>query len=454
VEVVGVNRLSIRREIRWMVLPIIIESIFALSGNLVFIAFLGRIDSVGLSSITHVAAYGLAVIVTLIVWNLLKGISIGATIGIAQAYGAGDYDKIQRIGWQTYELLFVLGGICSVLLFVFAEPIVAFYDPDTETMRLGVEYIRICCFGFPFLGLMHSSTGVLQGIGNTKSPMKFSGILNVVYILVGLPLIFGWIGPAIGVIGSAYALVVGQIITASFGLWTLFGKRGLLRRGIKDKKYLPRPRLMLQILKLGLPTSMENIFWLLAAMVIGRVMLGYGELQYAANQIGLQTEAIATLPATSFGIVAMTLCGRAIGARNRELGEAYVSEIKKSAYPVIAVGCAVLLLLPVPFLMLMTSNAEVISLSTIYLRLVGGCLPALALAQIYMGALKSAGRTRTPMLVALGGIWCIRVPLSILAGTIAESTIVWLWVIMAIDLLARFVVSWWLFRRARIFETL
>ena len=62
-------------------------------------------------------------------------------------------------------------------------------------------------------------------------------------------------------------------------------------------------------------------------------------------------------------------------------------------------------------------------------------LPALALAQIYMGALKSAGRTRTPMLVALGGIWCIRVPLSS-AGTIAESTIVWL--AMAIDLLARF----------------
>lgn len=453
-ESTGVNRLSIRREIRWMVLPIIVESIFALSGNLVFIAFLGRIDGVGLSSITHVAAYGLAVIVTGLVWNLLKGISIGATIGIAQAYGAGDQARIQRIAWQTYELLFILGTLCSVSLFIFAEPIIGFYKPDEETMRLAVHYIRICCFGFPFLGLMHSATGVLQGVGNTKSPMKFSGILNLVFVLVGLPLIFGWFGAPMGTVGSAYALVVGQIITAGFGIWTLFGRRGLLRRGIKAREYVPRPKVMLQVLKLGLPTSMENIFWLLAAMVIGRVMLGYGELEYAANQIGLQTEAIATLPATSFGIVAMTLCGRAIGARNRELGEAYVNEIRKTSYPVIGVGVVLLLALPVPFLMLMTANAEVISLASIYLRLVGLCLPALALAQVYMGALKSAGRTRTPMLVALGGIWCIRVPLSILAGSIENSTIIWLWVVMAIDLLARFVVSWWLYRRAKIFDKL
>ena len=116
-EVVGVNRLSIRREIRWMVLPIIIESIFALSGNLVFIAFLGRIDSVGLSSITHVAAYGLAVIVTLIVWNLLKGISIGARLVSRKPMAPGTMTPTHRLA--DVRASFRFGGFaccCSFLL--------------------------------------------------------------------------------------------------------------------------------------------------------------------------------------------------------------------------------------------------------------------------------------------------------------------------------------------------
>lgn len=449
-----IDRKGLRREIRWMVFPIVVESIFALSGNLIFLAFLGRVDSVGLPSITHVAASGIATIITGIVWNLLKGISIGSTIRIAQAYGAGDRERISRTGWQTVELLFSLGFVCSFLFYYFAEVIVGFYQPDAETLRLSVQYIRICCFGFPFLGLMHASTGILQGVGNTRSPMVFSGILNVIFVIVGLPLIFGWFGRPLGVTGSGYSLVVGQIVTASAGMWTLFGPKGLLRSGHAEKHYLPHVETIGSVIKLGLPTSMESIFWLLAAMVIGRVMLGFGELQYAANQIGLQTEAIATLPANSFGVVTMTLVGRAIGSRNRDLGKAYVDEIRKSAIPVIGAGLVILLIFPTLFLSLMNSNREVINLAAVYLRLVGLCLPAMSLSQIYLGGLKSAGKTRIPMLLALGGIWLIRVPLSIWFGHIAGATIIWLWYAMTLDLVVRFLVSWLLFHRAKIFDRL
>ncbi|HHU12440.1 MAG TPA: MATE family efflux transporter [Clostridiaceae bacterium] len=450
----GIKRGEIRREIRWLVLPIMAESIFALSGNLIFIAFLSRIDGVGLSSLTHVAAYGLSVIITGLVWNLLKGISIGATISLSQAVGAGERDRILQTGMQTVGLLFVLGCLSSILVYIFAEPIVLFYRPDAETLAISVRYIRICCFGFPFLGLMHASTGIMQGTGNTKVPMKFSAILNLVFIVVGVPLIFGWFGDPIGVVGSGFALVTGQVVTAAAGMLTLFGKRGLLRPAFKTAAARVSFKTIFTVLKLGLPTSLENIFWLLAAMVIGRVMLGFGDVQYAANQIGLQTESIATLPATSFGIVAMTLCGRAIGAKKRELGEAYLAEIKKSVYPVIAAGALLLLLIPGFLLSLMSNNGEVVSLASIYLRIMGACLPAISLSQVYLGALKSGGHTRTPMLIALAGLWCIRVPLSILAASIAGSTIVWLWYVVAIDLVARFAASVIVFRKTRLFERL
>lgn len=69
-------------------------------------------------------------------------------------------------------------------------------------------------------------------------------------------------------------------------------------------------------------------------MIIGRIMLGYGELAYAVpTKSAVQAESIANMPALqSFGIVTVTLCGRAIGARDKELGRNYIKQILQTAF--------------------------------------------------------------------------------------------------------------------------
>ncbi len=442
---------DIRKQILWLAIPIVFESIFALSGNVIFIALLSRIDSVGLDSIGHLAVNGMATIITGIVWWILKGMGIGATVRIAQAYGANDYDRINRISIQSLELQIFLGLLCSVSLYFLAGPLISFYSPEAESLQLAIRYIRICCLGFPFLGLTHAATGILQGLGDTKTPMKFSAILNLVFIVTGVPLIFGWLGEPLGVIGSAYALILGQMATACFGLYALFGSRKVVYISRENKNYIPDPKLMFSVASIGIPTSLENIFWQLSAMVIGRIMLGYGELSYAANQIGLKAEEIALMPASSFGIVTVTLCGRAIGANNKLLGKTYIREIKKSSTSVVLFGAILLVVFPKQLLRILSNNSEIIELAAVYLRFMGLSLPLTVLSQIYMGALKSAGMAKIPLFVAMTGIWLIRVPLSFLAASFEQSTIIWLWVVVLIDLIVRFFATFIIYRRKQIF---
>lgn len=445
---------DMRRQIKRLSVPIIIESIFALSGNLVFIALLGRIDGVGLDSITHVAAHGMATVVTGIIWWLLKGVGIGATIRVSQNYGAGFTQRIKEVGIQTLVLNFILGIICAIGMYLIAPLFISLYNPAPATGSLAVDYIRVACLGFPFLGIMHTATGVLQGVGNTKTPMLFSGLLNIIFVLAGIPFIFGYIGSPLGVVGSAIALVIGQIATASAGLYALFNAKGplALERGDKlDYYFKPKPLEMWDIARVGVPTGIENIFWQFSAMLIGRIMLGYGELAYAANQIGVQAEAIANMPASSFGIVTVTLCGRAIGARDKELGQNYIKEIRKTSLVVVAFGMVLLILLPMQLLRPLSPNQEVVSLAAVYLRLMGLVLPFNTLMQINQGALKSSGFANIPMFTAMAGLWLVRVPFSYWSSLIANSTIVWLWVVVFFDIFVRFIITLFAYRKKSVF---
>lgn len=446
---------EIRREIRWLAVPLVLESIFSLSGNILSLALLGRIDGIGLDAITHVAANGMGAIITGVFWWLLKGLGIGATIRVSQAYGAGDQDKIRRLGYQTILLLSSLGLVCGLIMFFSADFLVSLYKPEPALGQLAANYLRIVAFGLAFQGIIHGATGILQGIGDTKTPMTFSFVINLVFVAAAAPLIFGWFGQPLGSAGAAYGLVIGQVVTALFCLFSLFTKGKVLAYKKKvDRPYLrPDPSTMGEVISVGIPTSLENVFWQLGAIIIGGLMLGFGELPYAAHQIGMQAESIANMPAASFGIVTVTLCGRALGARDNKLGQRFMTEIIRTAGAIVALGMVLLLVFPKPLLSLLSNNGEVISLASVYLRLMGIVLPFNTLHQVYLGCLKSTGLAKLPMLTSLGGIWLIRVPLSIWAASWDQARIEYLWVIILIDILARFIMVTLIYRKHRVFQT-
>jgi putative MATE family efflux protein len=442
------NDREIRKSIYAMIFPIIIENILQMVVNIVSMGMIGRI------SVSAISAQGVCATLTGITWSIFKGISVGTTVLAAKAYGSKNNDRLRTVIQQSLLSLTVLSIIIQQILFWNAESILTIiFNPNAEILGMAVQYLKVCSFGFPFVAIMLCVTGSLQGMGNAKTPMLIALIMNVVNIILSQILIFGRFGvPAMGLSGAALAIIISQGVGALCGLTVLFGRMGVLQ-GIGIKAFFkPNFGTVKEIYTIGIPSGLETAFWQLSSIVLGRVFLSLGEISYAANQLGLQAESISEMPALGFGIAATAFTGQALGAGDLDLGKRYLKEIRKGALLVISFGMMILLIFPKTAMSLLTDNQEVIELGAIYLRIMGLIQIPQNLQRIYTGALKGAGYTRIPMMVAGIGIWGVRIPLALLLTQYFHLGIIAVWIIVAIDQTFRFALSYILYNRKKVFD--
>lgn len=182
------GRSRIRDKIYRMILPITADNVLQMLAGLVSMAMVGRISTIS------VDAVGISTRITQLVWALFKGVATGASVFVAQAYGAGKFDKLKAVTWQTLisSLVFII--VIQQVIFWNAGVILSIFNPSHELLESGVMYLKIVSWGLPFWIIMLVTAGVLQGMGNAKTPMKISLIMNIVNILLGYILIFGHMG--------------------------------------------------------------------------------------------------------------------------------------------------------------------------------------------------------------------------------------------------------------------
>ncbi len=442
------DRKSINKKIISMIVPITIENLLQMVAGIVSMGMIGRIDALSIS------AMGIGMRITQIIWALFKGITIGATVHVAQYYGAGEMDKVRNVIKQTLLSSIVVVVILQAVVYTQASKLLRIFNPQPSLLGLATEYIRIASFGLPFVAIMLIIGGVLQGMGNARTPMFITMLMNVVNILVGYTLIFGKLGiTPMGVRGAALATVISQGAAASLGLYIIFNKNGVLKGFLNKKLLSVDKRQIAAVYRVGLPTSMESIFWQLAAIILTRAILTFGETSFAAHQLGLQAESISFMPAAGFGVVATALIGQALGAKDKQLARIYLRQILKGALCITALSVTVLVGFPKVMMSALTDNKEIIELSSIYLILMGLVQFPQNTTGVLAGAMRGAGYTKVPMMVAGIGLWGVRVPLALLVTYVFKQTIVAIWVVMCVDLVFRFLVCFFYYRSKNIYES-
>jgi Na+-driven multidrug efflux pump len=69
------------------------------------------------------------------------------------------------------------------------------------------------------------------------------------------------------------------------------------------------------------------------------------------------------------------------------------------------------------------------------------------------GAMRGAGFTKVPMMVAGAGLWGVRVPLVLLLTYVFKMSIIAIWVVMCVDLVFRFCICLIYYRSKNIYES-
>jgi putative MATE family efflux protein len=438
---------SVNKRIISMILPITAENVLQMTAGIVSMAMIGRINTIS------VGALGISTRITQIVWALFKGIATGTSVFAAQSYGAGDTKRLRETARHSLLSALVLVIILQQLIFWNAPFLLSIFNPEPEMFFKGLEYLRIVSWGLPFVVIMLITAGILQGTGNSKTPMKIALIMNICNLILSYFLIFGMpiISP-MGIRGAGVALVTAQFIGAALGLYMLFNRDGILGLMGMKEFFNINIKQVISLYRVGVPSSLESVFWQVSAVILTIIMLSFGDTAFAAYQLGLQAESISFMPATGFGIAATTFIGQSLGAREKELGRKYMHALLKGAMLITCITTFILIVFPQPVMTLMTNNQDVIKLGAVYLFLMGLVQIPQNLSGVLNGAMRGAGFTRVPMIVAGAGIWGIRIPISYVLTHYFHFGIVSIWVVMCIDLLVRFVLNCILYKTKNIYN--
>lgn len=436
------DKSEMRERIFAMVWPAAIEGVLQMTVGFAATAMVGHI------SITAIGAVGLTNRITQMVWAMYNAVTTGATIIVAQKYGAGDMEGLKRTAVQSLVLgITAVLLICSVILMAGRYFLIGL-GAEGELLSDAVIYLNTVVYSLPFMVIVLISGSIMRGMGNAKTPMNIALIINSVNIAAGYIFIFGPFGlPAFGIRGAAMAAIVAQGVGTILDFYVLFGSSGVMAGYLNIDNIRLRLKEAYSILHVGIPTAMESVFWQIAHTVLTIIVTGFGDVALAAHQLGIQAESISYMPAQGFGIASTALVGQSLGAGDIKEAKEYVKEISLWTGAVTLVCAALLFIYPQLFMAILTDQKEVITLGSRYLRLMALAQLPQNLSGVINGALRGSGDTRAPMIVAGAGLWAVRVPLAFLLTGVFGMDIMGVWIAMTLDLFVRFGLSMYRYTR-------
>lgn len=169
----GIIRLNLRemkmdktclKEIIRIGLPAGIQGmVFSVSNLLIQSA----INSLGSDAMAASAA---AFTVEINVYCLTAGFGQAATTFVSQNYGAGNLPRCKKIMWVALGINTLMMLILSATILYFAEPLIRFFNDDSEVIRLGI--IRLWYIIAPEIisVVMEIISGCLRGYGISLAP--------------------------------------------------------------------------------------------------------------------------------------------------------------------------------------------------------------------------------------------------------------------------------------------
>ena len=403
---------------------------------------------VGHLGASALAAVGLSQQWVMMAMVLFGAVGTGGTALIARMVGARDWDGANRVLRQALLIAFVTGLVAMIALELLAEPALALMGAEADALRLGITYLRIVSSVYMFSSLMFIGNACLRGAGDTRTPLVVMMVVNVLNIVIAWTLVNGALGlPRMGVAGSAMGAMVGRLVGGLLVLGFLLRGRAGLKLRLSEWRF--DFETMRRILKVGLPTGLEQLVFRFGMMSYVRVVASLGTVAYAAHQVALNGESLSYMPGFGFAVAATTLVGQGLGAKDKQRAEndGYIAFY--SAMVLMSLMGVCFFLFAPQIVGFFTTDAEVIALGVPPLRLIGLAQPFLAGTMVFAGGLRGAGDTRVPMLVNGASIWILRVPLALLFTRVFSWGLIGAWIAMAIDLTIRGILLFLRFRSGR-----
>lgn len=395
---------------------------------------------VGALGETELAAVTMANSVFYVLSLIIFGIQSGTGVLVAQYYGKGRLDAINRIMGMGYYVSLGLTALIALLAFFFPMQLMQLVTNNPDLWEPGAEYARIVGFSYvcmAFSGVYIAVQRSMENPGLGAILLTVSGALN---ILLNYMFIFGkWGAPAMGCAGAAVATLLSRVFEVLVVTGCFF----------RSKRLPVKPGLMLRpgriiagdFIKYSLPVVLNEGMWSLA-MSLFSIIMGHMPNStpiLAAYTIAGNIDRMAAVALFAAGNATAVIIGRDIGCGDTKeiYGKGVALNFVCFVTGIISMGLLLTIratLLDGFIFPLMDISAEAGELAKMMLAFIAVVMPlrSLNLCNI-VGVFRGGGDVRYGLICDIGPLYCVCLPAAALCGLVFGLGITAVYVCICLD---------------------
>ncbi|MDI9497620.1 MAG: MATE family efflux transporter [Bacillota bacterium] len=379
------------RQILRYATPILLSNLLQHGYSTVNLLIVGRhADHAAMAAIGSTGALGM------LVTGLFIGLGTGASVVMAQSYGARDHERVHRTV-HTSLAMALLGGAFLTLVGILLTPVMLrLLGTPPDVYGGACVYMRIYFAGIIPSLVYNYGSALLRAVGDSRRPLYFLATAAVANILLS------WFFVAVcrwGVFGAGLATALAQLLAAVLTVSSLMRANASYRLHPRELAF--DAAIVRASLAIGVPSGVQ-------AMLMS---LSNAFIQSRINQFGSEAVAGATAAnlidghlyvlMNAFGLAATTFTGQNIGAGKP-------GRVRRGTLIVLAMSIATSFLIGLPIganmmslLSLFSDDARVLECGLTMLSYYPTLYWLFAIGEVLSGVIRGSGRAQVPMLATL-----------------------------------------------------
>lgn len=385
-------------------IPTVIAQLINMLYNIVDRIYIGHIPGEGSLALTGV---GVCMPIIMIVSAFAALVSSGGAPRASIYMGKQEEESAEKILGNCFSLQIIISLILTAVLLIWSKDLLLAFGASENTIGYATDYMQIYAFGTLFVQLTLGMNSFITAQGFTTVSMVSVVIGAVCNITLDPVFIFGF---HMGVKGAALATILSQGISMIWVVLFLCGSKTQLH--LRTKYMRLEPKVILPCVALGLAAFIMQASESIVSVCFNSSLLRYGgDIAVGTMTILTSVMQFAMLPLQGIAQGAQPISSYNYGAKNAD-------RVKKT-FCLLAITCFVystllwtaVELIPEAFVIIFTSDADLITFSAPMLRIYLGGLCLFGIQVACQMTFTSLGKAVNSIIVAVVRKFVLLIPL-------------------------------------------
>ena len=384
--------------------------------------------------------------------NLLIGffvaITSGASVVIAQVYGAGRTKDVQSATGNAIAVFAMLGLLLMAVGLIASPAMLRLLQTPEDTMAGSALYLRIYFLGVPFILILNMESNMLRAVGDSVSPFLYmvAGCVTNIVLDVVFVVFFHW-----GIAGVAIATVAAQMVNMSLLTRKLLTTKESYALSLRELKlngvYLSN------MLKMGIPSGLQSSMYAVSNMIIQVAVNTLGTVVVASWAMTSKTDGIYWAVSNALGAAITSFIGQNLGAGRTDRARECVKQGMTLAMIITLAISGGIMLVAKPLLSILTNDPDVISTTYEMMTYFVPFYFTWTAIEVLSAVLRGAGDAVNPVIIIALGICLFRIVwiATVFASIGTLASLCWCyvasWTVTSIALIIYYKKGGWIKRR-------